>query len=157
MLQALVGKTRGTKQVKERYSDQVRSAVRTRTCIPRAGRARVGWVRRFTLFHDKRDPKEIGVTEAEEYVARLAVERNVAGSGRHRALGALAFLCRMVLRRDLERPRRPERGVSPAGVLPPSLLASRARLARVVVDSRLRTPYCSAVSLASVLLSSAFI
>ena len=39
----------------------------------RTEQAYVDWIRRFILFHNKRHPIEMGATEAEAFLAHLAV------------------------------------------------------------------------------------
>lgn len=63
----------------------------------------VGWITRYILFHNKRHPREMGVSEIEAFLTYLAVDQHVAASTQNQALSALLFLYREVLKKDLER------------------------------------------------------
>ena len=56
-----------------RLLDQVRGAVRARHYSPRTEDAYVHWIRRYIVFHGKRHPAEMGVTEVEAFLTHLAV------------------------------------------------------------------------------------
>ncbi|MCP4422905.1 MAG: integron integrase [Chloroflexi bacterium] len=84
--------------------DQVRDAIRIKHYSIRTEKAYVDWIKRFILYHDKRHPNEMGVREIEQFLAHLAVARNVAASTQNQALSALLFLYRDVLHQDLGRP-----------------------------------------------------
>jgi integron integrase len=98
-----------------RLLDQVRAALRLGHYSERTEEAYVGWIRRFILFHGKRHPGELGAEEIRRFLSHLAVEEHVGASTQNQALGALVFLYRRVLRRELgdigvlERARTPER------------------------------------------------
>ena len=84
--------------------DQVRDAIRVKHYSIRTEEAYVAWIRRYILFHNKRHPREMGVSEIEAFLTYLAVDRQVAASTQNQALSALLFLYREVLKEDLERP-----------------------------------------------------
>ena len=84
-----------------RLLDQVREAARLRHLSPRTEKAYVFWVRRFVLFHGKRNPRELGAAEVRAFLSHLAVERNVAASTQNQAAAALLFLYRKVLKLPL--------------------------------------------------------
>ncbi len=98
-----------------RLLDRVRAAARIRHYSPRTEAAYVAWVRRYTLFHGKRHPTEMGAPEVTRFLTSLAVNGRVAASTQNQALSALLFLYRDVLELDLPwldgivRARRPER------------------------------------------------
>jgi len=54
--------------------------------------AYVGWIRRFILFHGKRQPGHLVEVEVTRFLSNLAVERKVASSTQNHALSALLFL-----------------------------------------------------------------
>ena len=85
-----------------RLLDRVRLAARLRHYSPRTEESYVAWVRRFILFHDKRHPKDMGAAEVIAFLSHLAVQRRVSASTQNQALGALVFLYRHVLDRELE-------------------------------------------------------
>jgi len=81
--------------------DRVRECISARHYSIRTENSYVDWARRFILFHGKRHPKEMGVSEIETFLTHLAVERNVAASTQGQAKAALLFLYREVLNIDL--------------------------------------------------------
>lgn len=95
--------------------EQLRAALRSRHYSPRTEKAYVLWTRRFVRFHGLRHPSEMGELEVNAFLTHLAVDRKLAASTQNQALGALLFLYRTVLRRELGdlgpivRARRPER------------------------------------------------
>lgn len=101
--------------VKPKLLDQVREAVRVRHLSYRTEQAYVDWIRRFILFHKKRHPNEMDETYISEFLAFLAVKRNVAASTQNQALSAILFLYRHVLKKELgwvdnvERAKKPSR------------------------------------------------
>lgn len=93
----------------------MRQAIRTRHYSYRTEEAYVGWIRRFVLFHNKRNPAEMGAAEVSRFLTALAVDRQVAASTQNQALAALLFLYKNVLDRDpgwlddVVRAKRPQR------------------------------------------------
>ncbi len=81
--------------------DQVREAIRTRHYSRRTEESYVGWIRRFILFNAKRHPREMGRVEISKFLSSLAVDAKVSASTQNQALGALLFLYRDVLHRDV--------------------------------------------------------
>lgn len=81
--------------------EQVRDVSRLKHHSIRTEQAYVEWIRRYILFHHKRHPQEMGVTESEAFLTHLAVNRRVAASTQNQALNALIFLYREVLHQDL--------------------------------------------------------
>lgn len=100
---------------KVRLMDVVRARLRARHYSLRTEQAYLGWIRRFILANGRRHPRELGGAEVEDFLSRLAVERQVAASTQNQALAALLFLYRDVLRMDLPwmasivRAKRPRR------------------------------------------------
>ena len=85
-----------------RLLDRVSLEARRRRLSPRTEEANSGWVRRFVLFHGKRHPDQLGSEEVTAFLSDLAVRARVSASTQNQALGALLFLYRHVLGRDLE-------------------------------------------------------
>jgi integron integrase len=79
----------------------VREKVRAKHYSYRTEQAYVGWIRRFILFNDTRHPNEMGAPDVERFLTHLAVERQVSASTQNQALGAILFLYREVLEKDL--------------------------------------------------------
>ena len=92
------------KPVEKKLLDTVRDAIRLKHYAIRTEEAYVNWIKRFILFHGKRHPKDMGGKEVEAFLTHLAVEGHVAASTQNQALSALLFLCREVLRKDLDTP-----------------------------------------------------
>jgi integron integrase len=94
--------------------DQVRDRIRRLGMAKRTEEAYVGWTRRFILANGKRHPREMGETEVEFFLTRLASESQVAASTQNQALAALLFLYREVLgvqlpwMEHIRRAKRPE-------------------------------------------------
>ncbi|GAI31435.1 unnamed protein product [marine sediment metagenome] len=89
---------------------QVRDAIRLKHYAYSTEKTYVYWAKRFVLHHNKRHPLEMGEKEISEFLTYLAVEGNVAASTQNLALSALLFLCREVLRKELDLP--PEKSVT---------------------------------------------
>jgi integron integrase len=72
-------------------------------------------VRRFVVFHERRDPATMGEAEIASFLTHLATKQNVAASTQNQALHAILFLYRHVLGRsmgfvpEIAPARRPER------------------------------------------------
>ena len=82
--------------------DQVRRAIRLKGYSYRTEQAYVQWSKRYILYHNKRHPAEMGKAEMEDFLAHLAMDRNVAPSTQNQALSALLFLYRVVLEQPVE-------------------------------------------------------
>ena len=102
-LQALTYTAGGseTDAAKPRLLDRIRLALRSRHYSRRTEEAYVAWIRRYILFHGKRDPVELGAPEITRFLASLAVKDKVAASTQNQALSALLFLYREVLELDV--------------------------------------------------------
>jgi integron integrase len=98
-----------------RLLDRVRQALRLRHYSPRTEDAYVAWIRRYILFHRKTHPQLLGEADVTAFLTHLAVTEQVSASTQNQALGALLFLYRHVLTRELEgldgvvRARSPQR------------------------------------------------
>ena len=84
-----------------RLLDRLRDAIAARHYSPRTIEAYVYWARKFILFHGKRHPAQMGAAEVKGFLSYLAVSRRVAPSTQNQALGALLFLYRHVIGRDI--------------------------------------------------------
>src|SRR5439155_24903304 len=113
--QLTVRDTAATGHPKSRLLDRVREAIRARHYSRRTERTYVAWIKRYTFFHGKRHPAEMGAPEVTRFLTWLATDRKVAASTQNQALNALLFLYRVVLEQDLPwldevvRARRPQR------------------------------------------------
>lgn len=86
---------------KPKLLDQVRNLMRLRHLSHKTERAYISYIREYILFHDKKHPKEMGVSEIREYLTHLAVEKNVAASTQNVAFNAILFLYKQVLEINL--------------------------------------------------------
>ncbi|MGH8528980.1 MAG: integron integrase [Nevskiales bacterium] len=98
-----------------RLMQQVRHRLRAKHYSLRTEETYVHWIKRYILFHGKKHPTEMGVSEVEAFLSHLAVELNVAASTQNLALAAILFLYRDVLEielpwlRDVTRAKKPQR------------------------------------------------
>jgi integron integrase len=92
----------GTAPDPPRLLDRVRQEIRTRHYSRRTERAYVGWIRRYVVFHGKRNPKDLGTPEVVRFLSVLATRGRVAASTQNQAFSALLFLYRTVLAQKLE-------------------------------------------------------
>jgi integron integrase len=100
------------KKLLEQYSE----VLRNRHYSLRTEKTYIGWVRQFILHHHKRHPREMGVTEINDFITSLANHRTVAASTQNQAISAILFLYREVLNIQLDdqalipiRPTKPKR------------------------------------------------
>ena len=83
------------------FLNSVREAIRVRHYSIRTEQAYVGWIKRFVLFHNKRNPSEMSEKEVTAFLTHLAVSRKVSASTQNQALNALVFLYKNVLNQPL--------------------------------------------------------
>ena len=88
---------------KYRLLEIVRRAMRERRYSERTQRAYLGWIRRYVLFHGRRDPRDMSAEEVRAFLSDLAVAQRVSASSQNQALAALAFLYDSAIRRPLPR------------------------------------------------------
>lgn len=94
---------------------RVRGEIRLRRLSLHTEKSYEAWIRRFFVFHGRRNPALMGSPEVREFLTFLARDQNVAASTQNVALCALLFLYRHVYgleNFDLqggERARRPKR------------------------------------------------
>jgi integron integrase len=86
-----------------RLLEIVRHAMRARRYSQRTQRAYLDWIRRYVLFHDRRDPRDMGADEVRAFLNDLAVHRRVSASTQNQALASLLFLYDSAIRRPLPR------------------------------------------------------
>ena len=94
--------------------EQVRNAARVKHYAIRTEDAYAYWIERYIRFHHIQHPGNMGAAEVEAFLTDLAVTGKVAASTQNQALGALLFLYRDMLHRDIGnlnavRARRPQR------------------------------------------------
>ncbi len=81
MARILTENTATTPQPKPpRLLDRVRDEIRLRHFALSTEKTYVHWTRRFVLFHGKRHPRDMGVTEIGAFLTHLAVAQHVSAS-----------------------------------------------------------------------------
>jgi integron integrase len=80
-----------------------RERMRVRHLSLRTEKVDLQWLRRYLKFHDRKHPRIVGASGAEQFLTHLAVVRKVSAVTQNQALQALLFLYRHVL--DMELPR----------------------------------------------------
>lgn len=82
--------------------DRFRDAIRLKHYSRGTEETYVLWVRQYILFHNKRHPAEMGVTEINQFLSHLVSEKRVSASTQNQALSAILFLYRYVLHLELD-------------------------------------------------------
>jgi integron integrase len=82
--------------------DQYRETLRVKHYSPRTEDTYSQWVKNYIVFHGKRHPKEMGVTEIAQYLTYLAAKQEVSASTQNQAFSAILFLYRHVLKIPLD-------------------------------------------------------
>lgn len=93
--------SRAEPERKLRLMERLRHRLRTRHYSKKTEVAYCSWVRRFILFHERRDPATMGEVEIGEFLSHLANVKSVSASTQNQALQAILFLYRHVLSRPL--------------------------------------------------------
>jgi integron integrase len=94
---------------------RVREAIRLRHYSLRTERSYCDWIRRYVRHHGMRHPSQMGAEHVTSFLSALASVRNVSASTQNRALAAVLFLYRDVLKMEIEwmhditRAKRPRR------------------------------------------------
>lgn len=94
--------------------DEVRNVARHKHLSRGTEKANVNFIRRFTLYHHKRHPREMGSEGVRAYRSFLEVNQKVAASTQNAAFSALLFLYRDVSKKELPRLEGVERACRPA-------------------------------------------
>jgi hypothetical protein len=90
-----------------KFLDQVQALTRTKHYSLRTEQAYIDCIRRFIVFHSKRNagiwrhPREMAEAEVSEFLTHLAKDENVAASTQNQALSALLFLYKEVLKQQI--------------------------------------------------------
>jgi len=86
---------------KSPFLESLRQNIRVRGYSIRTEKTYLYWVRYFINFHQKRHPKEMGVTEVEAFLNYLACQCNVSINTQKVALNSLAFMYNQYLKQPL--------------------------------------------------------
>lgn len=81
--------------------DRARHLIRLKHYSIRTEKSYLPWIQRYVLFHNNRDPKDMGGAEIEGFLSHLAVNLKVSASTQNQAFNALLFLYREVLKKEL--------------------------------------------------------
>jgi site-specific recombinase XerD len=86
--------------------EEYEAACKVRRLAQRTTQTCNRWVQEFLRFHRQRagrwiHPRDMGAADVEAFLTHLAVNRRVAASTQNQALGAILFLQRHVLEKDL--------------------------------------------------------
>lgn len=87
---------------KPKLLDQVRHATKVRGYAQSTADVYCYWVKRFILFHGKRHPDTMTVTEVEGFLTFLAETDHVSASTQNQAMSAILFLYKHVLHSPLD-------------------------------------------------------
>jgi integron integrase len=82
---------------KQKLLERAQEIIRLKHYSIRTERAYLNWMRRYSLFHHKRHPQEMGPAEIEAFLTHLAMAGNVARSTQNQAFNAVLCLYREVL------------------------------------------------------------
>ena len=77
--------------------EQVGCALRMKRYSARTEQAYSAWIKRFVLFHNRKDPRILGSDEVEEFLTYLAEHRKLSASTINQAFHAIMFLYSDVL------------------------------------------------------------
>lgn len=84
--------------------DQVRDTICIKHYSYRTEKTYIERIKRFILFHGKRNSKDMGAPEIQANITYLAVEHQVSASTQNQALSAILFLYRFVIQKDVDLP-----------------------------------------------------
>ncbi|MBK7317502.1 integron integrase [Candidatus Villigracilis affinis] len=101
--------------------EQFRDNIRLKQYSYRTEKTYIEWVREYILFHNKRHPREMGVTEINQFITHLVVDRKASASTQNQAISAILFLYRNTLHIELDQSSlnfiRPKKGKRVPNVL----------------------------------------
>lgn len=115
-------------QNKPKLLEQVRNIIRVKHYSIRTEQAYVDWIKRFILFHGKRQPGEMAEEEVAQFLTHLARELDVAPSTQNQAFSALLFLYKEVLKHEIGWLEKVERAKKPPKL---SVVLTRAEVKQI--------------------------
>ena len=86
---------------KKKLLDIVRDKIRLKHYSISTERTYLYWIKYYILFHSKKHPVQMGKTEIEQFLTRLATEKKVSPTTQNQAFSAILFLYREVLGVDM--------------------------------------------------------
>jgi integron integrase len=81
--------------------NSVRDIMRTRHYSYATEKTYIYWIKRYIFFHNIRHPLEMSADEVNQFLTHLAVSENVSATTQNKAIFALLFLYKEVLKVDL--------------------------------------------------------
>lgn len=81
---------------------RMKEEIRIRQYSPKTFRVYGGWMERFRVFLDNKDPAKVNSEDARRFLTHLAVEKRVVATTQNQAFNSLLFLYRHVLKADYE-------------------------------------------------------
>ena len=88
-------------EAKKKLLDLVRDKIRFKHYSYSTERTYMHWIKRYIVFHQMKHPIEMGKTEIEIYLTKLATKDNVSPTTQNQAFSALLFLYKEVLGLDV--------------------------------------------------------
>ena len=88
-------------EVKKKLLDLVRDKIRFKHYSYSTEKTYVHWIKHYILFHHKKHPIEMGKSEIEAYLTKLAVKDKVSPTTQNQAFSAILFLYKEVLGVDM--------------------------------------------------------
>lgn len=82
--------------------EQTRNLIRLKHYSIRTEKSYLSWINRYIIYHNNKDPEDMGSAEIEAFLSHLAVNLKVSASTQNQAFNALLFLYREVLKRKLD-------------------------------------------------------
>jgi len=133
--------------------EQVCSVLRIKHYSARTEQAYSAWIKRFVLFHNRKDPRVFGSDEIEEFLTYLAERRKLSASTINQAFHAIMFLYSDVLGMPVYEPENALRAKKPvrlpvvfshdeAGSVLASLSGMYQLMAKLLYGSGLRLAEC---------------
>ncbi len=90
-------------EVKKKLLDIVRDKIRFKHYSFSTEKTYVHWIKHYILFHHKKHPIEMGKSEIESYLTKLAVKDKVSPTTQNQAFSAILFLYKEVLGVDISK------------------------------------------------------
>ena len=82
--------------------DQVRNALRARHYSPRTEQTYIQWIKRYIIYHNKIHPLTLDMSDVDDFLTYLAVDKHVSASTQNQARSAIMFLYTEVLHKKLD-------------------------------------------------------
>lgn len=86
-----------------RLLEMVRHRARARRYSERTVQSYVYWIRRYVVYHGRRDPRTLDGSHVRRFLSALSAEQGLSASSHNQALAALTFLYAEVLYAPFER------------------------------------------------------